>query len=159
MRDTTVSLEGTEGRGEVRLIQQPRDENGYAARVRIRDHQGGAGDYSFTLLWTRPARGEETIARRGMVWSGRVDGRVRVMVRGREAAAEVVNGAPVSGERANFYRDLPARDNQFATVRRLRGRGRVELVEYPSRRNGYRLVFEIDDGSGGAGDYEVEVGW
>ena len=159
VRDTAVSLEGVQGRGEVRLIQQPRDENGYVARVRIRDHQGGAGDYSFTLLWTRPARGEETFARRGMVWSGRVDGRVRVIVRGREAAVEVVSGGPVSAGRASFYRDLPARDNQFATVRRLRGRGRVELVEYPGRRNGYRLVFEIDDGSGGAGDYEVEVGW
>ncbi len=159
VRDTTVSLESTDGRGEIRLIQQPRDENGYVAQVRIRDHQGGAGNYSFTLLWTRPARGEETMARRGMVWSGRVDGRVRVLVRGRESASEVVNGSPVSGERANFYRELPARDNQFATVRRLRGRGKVELVEYPSRRNGYRLVFEIDDSSGGAGDYEVEVGW
>lgn len=159
VRDTTVSLEGVEGRGEVRLIEQPRDENGYTARVRVRDHQGGAGEYAFTLLWARPARNEGDFARRGMVWSGRVDGRVRVMVRGREAAAEVVSGGPVVRAQASFMRELPARDNQFATVRRLRGRGRVELVEYPSRRNGYRLVFEIDDSSGGAADYEVEVGW
>jgi CYTH domain-containing protein len=107
-----------------------------------------------------PARfAGDGIARRGMVWSGRVDGRVRVSVEGRRAWTETVNGAPVVAERADFFRDLPRRDNDGATVRRLRGRGRVEMVEFPSRRNGYRLVFEIDDSQGGAENYEVEVGW
>jgi hypothetical protein len=159
-RDTTVSLEDTQGRGEIRLVEQPREENGYTARVRIRDPQGGAGDYSFTLAWAPPPRfSGDGIARRGMVWSGRVDGRVRVFIEGRRAWAETVSGAPVSGERADFYRDLPRRENSDATVRRLRGRGRLELIESPSRRNGYRLVFEIDDHQGGAENYEVEAGW
>lgn len=158
-RDVTVSLENVDGRGEVRLLQQPREENGYTARVRIRDPQGGTGDYSFSLSWARPSRNEETFARRGMVWTGRVDGRIRVMVQGENATSQVMTGAPVSGERANFYRPLPARDNSSATVRRLHGRGRVELVEYPSRRNGYRLVFEINDTDGGADNYEIEVAW
>ncbi|MGH9671699.1 MAG: hypothetical protein ACRD44_00830, partial [Bryobacteraceae bacterium] len=68
-------------------------------------------------------------------------------------------GAPVSGERADFERDLPSRESPNATVRRLRGRGSVELIEYPTRRNGYRLVFEIDDNRGGGDDYVVEAGW
>jgi hypothetical protein len=71
---------------------------------------------------------------------------------------EVLNGAPVSSGTARFFRPLPAR-NANAGVRKLRGRGRVELVEHPSRRNGYRLVFEIEDRDGGADHYEVEVGW
>jgi hypothetical protein len=94
-----------------------------------------------------------------MVWSGRVDGRIRVIVEGSSARVAVMDGAPVASERADFARSLPARDNPNTTVRRLRGRGRVEIVEYPSRRNGYRLIFEIDDSGGGADHYEVEVGW
>ncbi|MEK7405054.1 MAG: hypothetical protein AAB225_08100 [Acidobacteriota bacterium] len=154
-----VSLEETEGRGEVRLLEQPSDENGYTARVLIRDRQGGAGDYSFTLSWARPSREEPAIARRGLIWSGRVDGHVRVIVEGDRAWSEVLGGGPVEAERATFSRALPRRNSPGATVRKLRGRGRVEIVEYPSSRNGYRLVFEVSDPGGGAGDYEVEVGW
>jgi len=160
-RDTQVSLDRAEGRGQIRLLQQPREENGYTAQVGIRDPQGGPGDYSFTLAWTPPRREEpgSVIARRGLVWSGRVDGRIRVIVEGSTARVEVLSGAPVTNEHAEFSRTLPARSNPDATVRGLRGRGRVEIVEFPSARNGYRLVFEIDDAGGGAADYEVEVAW
>jgi hypothetical protein len=160
-RDTQVSLDRTEGRGQIRLLQQPREENGYTAQVGIRDPSGGAGDYSFTLVWARPTREEpgSAIARRGLLWSGRVDGRVRVIVEGSSTQVEVLTGAPVANPRAEFSRALPARNNPDATVRRLRGRGRVEILEFPSARNGYRLIFEIDDSGGGAADYEVEVGW
>ncbi len=160
-QNVQVSLEETDGRGEIRLLEQPREQNDYTVRVLIRDPQGGAADYSFSLSWQRPARGESTplYANRGLVWSGRVDGRVRVVVQGSTATAESVAGAPVENENARFERALPARPGPNATVRRLRGRGSVEILEYPSARNGYRLVFEIHDERGGAGDYEIEVGW
>lgn len=160
-REVSLSLEDVRGRGEVRLVEQPRRENGYTARVRIRDHDGGAADYAFTLLWTRPARSsrQDGITRRGMTWSGRVDGRVRVIVEGNRARTEVLKGQPVVPEHFDFQRELPRRQNTDVSVRRIRGRGRVELVEYPSRGNGFKLVFEIDDSSGGADNYEVEVGW
>jgi hypothetical protein len=160
-RDVTVSLMEAQGRGEVVLLQQPRQENGYTALVRIRDSRGGAGDYSFTLAWVPPPRfgGGDAIARRGMVWFGRVDGRVRVTVQGSSARSEVVRGQPLEAERSEFVRELPRRDSTSATVRRVRGRGRVELVEFPTRVNGYKLVFQIDDSQGGAGDYEIEVAW
>jgi hypothetical protein len=160
-RDTQVSLDRTEGRGQIRLIQQPREENDFTARVHLRDPQGGAGDYSFSLVWARPSREEAgfSFARRGLLWSGRVDGRVRVSVEGSSTQVEVLGGAPVASERADFSRALPPRNNPSATVRRLRGRGRVELVEFPSARNHYRLVFEIDDSGSGADHYEIEVGW
>jgi hypothetical protein len=159
-RDLTVTLEDADGRGEIRLLQQPRDSNDYQARVRIRDHQGGSGEYTFTLAWQRPGRDEGfEFARAGMVWRGRVDGRVRITVSGRDAFAEVLSGQPLQGERAQFQRALPNRNNPNATVRKTDGRGRVEIVEYPSNRNGHRLVFEIDDRDGGADNYTVEVGW
>ncbi len=160
-QEVAVSLEETGGRGEIRLVEQPAERNGYTAKVLIRDSQGGAGDYSFTLAWARPSRADSTplYARRGLVWSGRVDGRVRVIVEGNQARAEVLAGAPVDTGRTDFDRPLPNRPSPNATVRRLRGRGGVEIVEYPSQRNGYRLVFEIADTRGGADDYVVEVAW
>jgi hypothetical protein len=159
--EIAVSLDEAEGRGEVRLLEQPRTRNDYSARVLIRDPQSGAGDYSFALSWARPAHRELTplYSTRGMVWSGRVDGRVRVIVEGRSARVEVLSGAPVTGEHVQFERELPARDFPNATVQRLRGRGSVEIVEFPSRRNDHRLVFEINDSQGGGDNYSVEVGW
>ncbi len=44
-------------------------------------------------------------------------------------------------------------------IRKLRGRGQVSIVESPSEKNNYRLVFEIDDPEPGADDYEVELDW
>lgn len=151
-RAVAVSLEGVEGRGDIRLIGQPRDENGYAARVSIRIPDAGAGSSGFTLAWARPVREETDFALRGLVWSGRVSGRVRLAVAGRKAASE----GPVEAERATFFEDLPARENSFATVKRLRGRCRAEVAEYPSRRNDYRLIIEID---GRADPCEIEVSW
>ena len=160
-RSVRVSLEDANGRGEIRLIEQPSESNGYAARVLIRDSQGGAGDYGFALTWTRPSRNEpeNLYARRGLIWAGRVDGHVRVIVQATSAFTELVSGTPVMAERANFDRPLPTRGAPNAAVKKLRGRGRVELVEFPSERNGHRLVFEIEDRDGGADNYEVEVGW
>ncbi len=159
--DFRVSLVEKEGRGDVRLAQQPSAANGYSAVVQIRDTEGGSSDYSFTLGWERTGRQERgrLFTERGLLWSGRVDGQVRVIVQGREARADVLTGAPVSGDRVQFDRELPSRPTSNVTVRRRRGRGRVGLVEYPSSRNGYRIVFQIDDFDGGADQYEVEVGW
>ncbi|MGC9972650.1 MAG: hypothetical protein ABSE56_18875 [Bryobacteraceae bacterium] len=159
-REVTVTLEKTSGRGEVRLLEQPRESNGYRARVSIRDPQGGSSDYGFALNWSphdRKDAGTE-FAWRGVLWSGRVDGRIRVVIGGRAAMSQVIRGAPIVGERAEFARGLPALDNPNVVVKLLRGRGRVEIVEYPSRGNHYQLVFEID-GAGGADDYEIEVRW
>ncbi len=158
-RRVLVSLEEKQGRGEVRLLEQPREENEFTARVLIRDPQRGAGDYSFVLVWAPPARGESPIARRGMIWRGAVDGTVRVTLQGSQAWAEVISGAPVEDEQAEFIRPLPARNLPDATVRKLRGRGRVQILEYPSARNGYRLVFQIEDPKAGSDRYQVEVSW
>jgi hypothetical protein len=160
-RDVQVSLDDTNGRGEIRLLQQPRRDNDYTAQVLVRDPQSGSADYSFTLSWVQPRRGgpESLFTRPGLYWSGRVDGKVRVVVEQRNAWSEVVAGAPVTGERTRFEQPLPQPRGVEPQVRKLRGRGRVEIVEFPSSRNGYRLVFEIDDDKGGADNYEVEAGW
>lgn len=46
-----VDLTSVDGRGTVRIFQQPNADNGYTVGVRIHDPMGGRGFYSFTLDW------------------------------------------------------------------------------------------------------------
>jgi len=160
--DIEVRLENSDGRGEIRLIEQPSRRNDYTARVAIRDPIEGSSDYSFTLVWNRTSSKEAPAPEpsgRGLVWSGTVEGRVRVTVQGGASFSEAVEGAPVSGERSEMIRPIPKREGVTASIRKLRGRGRVTIVEQPSEKNNYRVVFEIDDPMPGADSYEVELNW
>lgn len=49
--DVRVRLDRNEGRGTVRVIQQPSSRNNYTTLVRIEDKSGGRDRYSFTLEW------------------------------------------------------------------------------------------------------------
>jgi len=156
-----VRLEQPEGRGEIRLVEQPSERNQYTARVLIRDLHSGSGEYSFVLTWPRGA-GKEPELRpvvRGVMWSGTVEGRVRVTVQGGAVLSEAVAGRPVAGERADVLQPLPARSDLNPVANKLRGRGEVQIVEQPSDKNNYRLVFEIRNPEGGADNYEIEVDW
>jgi hypothetical protein len=46
-----LDVDQTEGRGQVFIVQQPTAENGYTARIRVRDPQPGYGHYAFTVTW------------------------------------------------------------------------------------------------------------
>ncbi len=162
-RDSEVRLESPEGRGEIRLIDQPRESNHYTARVSIRDPGPGAGDYSFTLAWNRAGDKQagpiSEPSGRGMLWKGTVDGRVRVTVQGGASFSGALEGARVAGEHAEIFRPLPARSGVMPVIRKLHGRGQVAIVESPSEKNNYQLVFEIDDPEPGTDDYEIELEW
>lgn len=160
-REIQVTLEEAQGRGEIRLVEQPSERNQYTARVSIRDPQTGIGDYSFLLVWNRAGRKEPDLpsTARGFTWSGTVEGRVRVTVQGGASFSQAVAGRPVKGERADFLRSLPARSDLTAAVKKLQGRGEVQVIEQPSDKNNYRLVFEIQNPAGEADNYEIEVDW
>ena len=158
-----VRLEDLDGRGEIRLIEQPRQSNHYTARVSIRDQGAGASDYSFSLVWNR-GRGKDTgpipePAGRGFLWRGTVDGRVRVTLHGGASFSEALTGARIIGEHAEVFRPLPSQSDVMPAIRKLQGRGQVAIVESPSEKNNFRLVFEIDDPGPGADDYEIELDW
>ena len=53
--DTLVNFEfkGLAGRGTVQLIEQPTQDNGYRAWVRIKDPRKGTDSYSLRLSWER----------------------------------------------------------------------------------------------------------
>jgi hypothetical protein len=167
-RDTEVRLEGVEGRGEVRLIDQPRQRNHYTVRVSIRDLGPGAGDYAFNLVWNRASSKDVATekaapipepAGRGLLWSGKVDGRVRITVQGGASFSEVMEGERIAGQQSEILRPLPARSGPVPELRKLTGRGDVRIVEMPSEQNNFRLVFEIADPEPGADDYVIEVDW
>jgi len=162
-RDLDVRLDDAEGRGEIRVIEQPRERNHYTAKVSIRDRQPGAGEYSFMLVWNRATSNDaEPIPEpsgRGFLWSGTVDGRVRVTLQAGASFSEVLVGAPIAGEHAEIFRPLPPRSNMMLVIRKLHGRGRVTIVESPSEQNHYRLIFEIDDPGPGNDSYEIELDW
>lgn len=168
-----VEVRVIEGRGEVRVLEQPTLENQYTLRVGIEDRQAGSSFYSLQFFWSagtlfardpfnrrkKPLPSSGTLAPRGLTWTGRVEGTVRVTVEGRETSAQSASGIPLRGATARFERDLPARESNRISLRKHRGRGRVDIIEYPSKKNGYRLIFEISDSGSGSDEYEVEVGW
>ena len=169
-RDVEVTLEDIESRGEIQLLEQPSESNNYTVRVSIRDPRPGFGEYSFTLAWPRPSSKDAPSskqspapvveAQRGLLWSGIVDGRARVTIKGSSSISEGFQGsAPISGERVDFSRPLPARSDLKPMVKKLSGSGRVDIVEYPTEKNNYQLVFEISNSEPGPSTYAIEVDW
>jgi hypothetical protein len=163
-RDVEVTLEDAEGRGEIHLVEQPRARNQYTARVSIRDPQSGTGEYSFTLVWKRPS-GKETQApaaieaQRGMIWSGVVDHGARVTIKGSSSISEILGGAPITAERVDFLRPMPARSDIAPVIKKLSGAGQVAISEYPTEKNNYRLVIEITNSERLPSRFEIEVDW
>ena len=50
-RNAELDMNQIEGRGEASVIQQPSPENGYTAKIRVRDPQPGFGHYVFMAIW------------------------------------------------------------------------------------------------------------
>jgi hypothetical protein len=48
---TSFEFKGIDGRGEVRLVQEPRPANNWTAVVNIKDRKGGGEGYTFRLRW------------------------------------------------------------------------------------------------------------
>jgi hypothetical protein len=70
-----------------------------------------------------------------------------------------VQGAPIATEVVDILRPLPSRSDLQPTVKKLSGGGSVEIVEYPTEKNNYRLTFEISNSGSGPSRYEIEVDW
>jgi hypothetical protein len=59
----------------------------------------------------------------------------------------------------DFLRPLPNRPDVKPLVKKLSGNGRVDIVEYPTEKNNYRLIFEISNSEPGPSTYAIEVDW
>ena len=179
----SVNLVNSEGRGEVVIIEQPSRSNDYTAVVVVRDRQGGAGNYAFTLTWEkarfhdddhgdgrpngpRPRGRDDDYGdgrpdgsrARGLQWSGRVDGSDVIFIQGNRLWIDHRSGQPIYDEGHRFFQPLP-NGREFVAVRKIGGRGAVRVIEQPSRNNNYTAAILIEDRDGGADRYEIEVEW
>ncbi len=91
-------------------------------------------------------------------WQGRVDREVELVMRGRSLRVQNVNWLERLRERPRVYEVLPRQDG-YVVVRRLDGRGRVDVIEQPDRDNGYTAVIRIRDDRPGADDYRIQAFW
>lgn len=164
---TQVNLVDSEGRGEVTVVEQPNQYNNYTTVVRIRDRDRGAGDYAFRLTWRRfndrprddrPRNDDRDRGPGVLRWSGRVDGRDVINIRGNQLWIEHQAGGQITEATYRFESPLP-NDQRNVTVRKVRGRGTVRVIEQPSRSNNFTAKILIDDDNGGADRYEIEISW
>ncbi|MCG3164182.1 MAG: hypothetical protein JMDDDDMK_05665 [Acidobacteria bacterium] len=161
-----VSLIHSEGRGQVLIVEQPSRGNDYTAVIVVRDRQGGAGNYAFTLTWEKPRYRDDDnwggrpdgSRSRGLRWSGRVDGSDVIFIRGNQLWIDHRSGQQIYDESHRFFQSLPG-GREFVNVRKIEGRGLVRVIEQPSRSNNYTAAILIDDRDGGADRYEIEVEW
>lgn len=93
-----------------------------------------------------------------MHWSGRVDDEIVIMIQGSRASVRTVTGDRVRNEDFSFESPLPRQELRM-NLRKLNGRGSVDLIEEPSRRNDYSAVVRIRDKKAGTDDYEFELTW
>lgn len=106
-----------------------------------------------------PASAQRTVQRQLFEWRGNVDQEIRVQMQGGRTA--VMAMGPREMTRYNNVRALSALPSAsgYVTVQMRRGRGRADVVEQPTARNGYTTVIRIRDTQGGAGAYDVAAFW
>lgn len=91
-------------------------------------------------------------------WSGRVDDRVNVIIRGGSIYAETVSGNSVQLNNQNMNGALPRRSTTV-TARKTNGRGDVTVIQQPNRSNNYTAIVQIYDRKGGSDTYGLEISW
>lgn len=104
---------------------------------------------------------ETTYAQRGegsMQWSGTVDNTVQITIRNRNARTRTLSGRAYYDENFNFDGRAPRR-NSDVRLDKQDGRGRIYVVQQPSRRNNWTTIVQIVDSKGGADRYRFTLDW
>jgi len=159
--ETTVSLLMVQGRGKTEIVQQPAYGNNYTAVVRVDDGRfKSSAVYDFYLYWPKQTVAQ-TYAEGDMdyIWEGRVDGRDRIVIKGRSAQLEHLLSAPPTEVNQTMRKSLP-RKEQTVSLYTFKGRGKIKLVEQPSSWNDYAVAVMVDDTEqGGSAVYRFGLRW
>jgi hypothetical protein len=169
--DGQVTVQVVNGRGAVDVISQPTAQNGYTARIRVRDPQGGASNYRLNVYWQAVSGGEVGPAygrdrdnrgalgggQRALQWSGDVDDNLLITLRPGGVAYRTVRGSDPRGIQSSF-RGMPT-NVTGVTVSVREGRGSVDVVQQPSAANGYTALIRVRDPQSGFGHYNFDVMW
>jgi len=91
-------------------------------------------------------------------WTGQVAREVQVVMR--DSNVWTNNTGPTERPRAQAraYTRLPNQDGQVA-VQMMSGRGRVDVIQQPSRQNDYTTIVRIRDDQSGSSDYHLAAYW
>lgn len=93
-----------------------------------------------------------------MEWRGTVDDVVQVRIRNRNADTNSISGRAYYDADYNFD-GRPPRRNADVRVEKRDGRGRVFIIQQPSRRNNFTTIVQIVDSKGGADRYRFVLYW
>lgn len=116
-----------------------------------------AADTSFTAK--RMTRGDVPSGKGQCDIRFRVDNEVEVAIRGDRVDIRTIAGKDSRDEGSECNFPLPVGEvNNFRWEKRD-GRGRVELMEEPTRRSGNRAIFNVRDPDGGDGRYHIRLNW
>jgi hypothetical protein len=89
-------------------------------------------------------------------WSGRVDREVQLTMRGNDLSLRSIGD--VSRTNSRVMRPLPRMDGQLV-VQVLNGRGRADVIQQPSARNGYTAIVRLQDTQSGSDNYRIAGYW
>jgi hypothetical protein len=147
-----VILVKQQGRGEVRIIRQGDDLNGFTLLVRVDDlHFGGAGRYRFSAYRAGSAVSGEPV----FYLYAEVEDAVEYEIDIGRAQVRQLNESS-AGKFKYFFRDeQPIPMNRNFDLRMIRGRGTVTLTALPPDRTGVRL--RIEDQPAGSAVYELAL--
>ncbi|MGB7068497.1 MAG: hypothetical protein WBD22_03315 [Pyrinomonadaceae bacterium] len=136
-------------------------QQGYNDGYDNRPKQTGSGGSTFPTYPTYPpgsGGGGPGTSSGSATWSGRVDDRARVIIQGNTIRAEAVSGSGLRPGNQNMNGVLPRRASTVY-LRKEDGRGTAQIIEQPTRRNGFAAIIEINDPRGGDDNYRLEISW
>lgn len=158
-RQVIVQVNKREGRGTVRVLQQPNRSNNYSAVIQIYDSRGGRDNYRIDVTWTSSGGNVEEPYRAGSVaWRGRVDQTVDIIITGDFVDSRDVSGSGMIVQSSRLTGYLAQRPGRVSASKRS-GRGDVSVIQQPSRNNDYVAIIRISDTDSGADNYSVDIRW
>lgn len=91
-------------------------------------------------------------------WTGRVDREVQIVMRGSDVWTNNVGATEYPRARSRTYTRIPSSNGQVV-VQLLDGRGDVDVIQQPSRRNDYTTIVRVRDPRSGSDSYRLAAYW
>lgn len=159
-RNATVSVSKLAGRGTATVIQQPDRNNNFTAIVQVSDPQRSDDDYRLQIRWQTQNLNDadEQYSSGRVVWRGRVDQRVNIVVSGSDVQSIDDSNSGLNNVDFTINGYLASR-NGNVSVRKRVGRGSVTILQQPNASNDYQAIVQIFDPNRGDDEYEVEITW
>ncbi len=91
-------------------------------------------------------------------WSGRVDDRANIIIRGGTIFTENISGNGTQTINQSMSGALPRRPTTISASKSS-GRGSVSVIQQPNRSNNFTGIVQVYDSGGGADNYRIDITW